>query len=132
MKKFFALVALVAVALTACDNGNGNDEPTYTSKIQLSQSEIIVAKEGGEQIVKFSLVNAQGGKVTAEANAEWLEARVEFNSEVVIDVEPNYGDARETQITVKYAGAKDATFVVKQKAGNVDFDEQFAAKRFEG
>lgn len=132
MKKFFALMVLVAVAFTACDNGNGNDEPTYTSKIQLSQSEIIVAKEGGEQIVKFSLVNAQGGKVTAEANAEWLEARVEFNSEVVIDVEPNDGDARETQITVKYAGAKDATFVVKQKAGNVEFDEEFVAKRFEG
>ena len=130
MKKFLALIALVAVALTACDKGN--TEPTYSSKIELNKSEVTFAKGGGEEIVTFMLVNGQGGKVTAEANAEWLTARAEFNSEVVITVEANEGDAREAQVVVKYSGAKDAIITVKQKAGNVEFDEEFAAKRFEG
>ena len=130
MKKFLALIALVAVALTACDKGN--TEPTYSSKIELNKSEVTFAKGGGEEIVTFMLVNGQGGKVTAEANAEWLTARAEFNSEVIITVEANEGDAREAQVVVKYASAKDAIITVKQKAGNVEFDEEFAAKRFEG
>ncbi|MBO5831739.1 MAG: BACON domain-containing protein [Alistipes sp.] len=130
MKKFLALVALVAVALTACDKGS--TEQTFTSTIELYSNEVVIAKGGGEKIVEFKLNNGQGGKVTAEADAEWLEARVEFNAEVVITAQANEGDAREAKVTVKYQGAKDAVITVKQKAGNVEFDEEFAAKRFEG
>ena len=130
MKKFLALIALVAVALTACDKGN--TEPTYSSKIELNKSEVTFPKTGGEEVVTFLIQNGQGGKVTAEASAEWLTARAEFNSDVVITVEANEGDAREAQVVEKYATAKDAIITVKQKAGNVTFDEEFVAKRFEG
>lgn len=130
MNRFLALVALVAVALTACDKGS--TEPTYSSKIELNKSEVTFPKTGGEEVVTFLIQNGQGGKVTAEASAEWLTARAEFNSDVVITVETNEGDAREAQVVVKYATAKDAIITVKQKAGNVTFDEEFVAKRFEG
>ena len=130
MNRFLALVALVAVALTACDKGS--TEPTYSSKIELNKSEVTFPKTGGEEVVTFLIQNGQGGKVTAEASAEWLTARAEFNSDVVITVEANEGDAREAQVVVKYATAKDAIITVKQKAGNVTFDEEFVAKRFEG
>lgn len=130
MRKFLAFVAIVAVALTACEKGN--EEPTYSSKIELNKSEVTFPKTGGEEVVTFLIQNGQGGKVTAEASAEWLTARAEFNSDVVITVEANEGDAREAQVVVKYASAKDAIITVKQKAGNVTFDEEFVAKRFEG
>jgi hypothetical protein len=130
MNRFLALVALVAVALTACDKGS--TEPTYSSKIELNKSEVTFPKTGGEEVVTFLIQNGQGGKVTAEASAEWLTARAEFNSDVVITVDANEGDAREAQVVVKYATAKDAIITVKQKAGNVTFDEEFVAKRFEG
>lgn len=130
MNRFLALVALVAVALTACDKGS--TEPTYSSKIELNKSEVTFPKTGGEEVVTFLIQNGQGGKVTAEASAEWLTARAEFNSDVVITVEANEGDAREAQVVVKYTTAKDAIITVKQKAGNVTFDEEFEAKRFEG
>lgn len=130
MNRFLALVALVAVALTACDKGS--TEPTYSSKIELNKTEVTFPKTGGEEVVTFLIQNGQGGKVTAEASAEWLTARAEFNSDVVITVEANEGDAREAQVVVKYATAKDAIITVKQKAGNVTFDEEFVAKRFEG
>jgi hypothetical protein len=116
--------------LTACDKGS--EEPSYSSKIELNKSEVTFPKTGGEEVVTFLLQNGQGGKVTAETSAEWLTVRAEFNSEVIITAEANEGDAREAQVVVKYATAKDAIITVKQKAGNVDFDEEFAAKRFEG
>lgn len=121
---------MCAVMLTACDKGS--EEPSYSSKIELNKSEVTFPKTGGEEVVTFLLQNGQGGKVTAETSAEWLTVRAEFNSEVIITAEANEGDAREAQVVVKYATAKDAIITVKQKAGNVDFDEEFAAKRFEG
>lgn len=131
MKKFFALVALVAVALTACDKG-GN-EPSYSSALKFNKTEVQFGKNGGEQKVTFTISNPAGGKVTAEDSAEWLDAIVEFNSEVIITAEANSGEAREAKVTVKYAGAKDVIITVTQKAGNAgDYDVEFKAKRFEG
>ena len=130
MKKLFFLFTMCAVMLTACDKGS--EEPSYSSKIELNKSEVTFPKTGGEEVVTFLLQNGQGGKVTAETSAEWLTVRAEFNSEVIITAEANEGDAREAQVVVRYATAKDAIITVKQKAGNVDFDEEFAAKRFEG
>ncbi len=131
MRKFLALVAVVAIALTACEKGN--DEPTYTSSLDFSKKEITFAKGGGEQTLGFAIINPMGGKVTIEENAEWMDARVEFNSDIIINVEANEGDAREATILVKYKGAKDVKLVVRQKAGNAgDYDVEFEAKRFEG
>ena len=131
MKKFFALVALVAVALTACNKGG--DEPSYSSAIKLNKTAVEFGKNGGQQKVTFTISNPVGGKVTAEENVEWMDAVVEFNAEVIITVEANEGDAREAKVTVKYADAKDVTITVTQKGGNAGgYDVEFEAKRFEG
>lgn len=131
MKNFWALVALVAVTLTACNKGN--DEPSYSSAIKLNKTSVQFTKNGGEEVIGFTLQNPAGGKVTAEDNAEWLDAVIEMNSEVIITAEPNTGDEREAVITVKYASAKDVTITVKQKAANSsDYDAEFTAKHFEG
>jgi predicted RecA/RadA family phage recombinase len=59
MKKFFALVALVAVALTSCDKGN--DGETTESVIRLYETEVVFANSGGEKIVGFCIDNADNG-----------------------------------------------------------------------
>ncbi|MBQ6613157.1 MAG: hypothetical protein IIX19_05480 [Alistipes sp.] len=130
MKKFFALVALVAVALTSCDKGN--DGETTKSVIRLYETEVVFANSGGEKIVGFGIDNAVGGKATAQDDAEWLDAEIVFNGEVTITAEANEGDAREAKVTIKYADAKDAIIVVKQKAGNVMYDIEYEAKHLEG
>ena len=131
MRKFLAFVAIVAVALTACEKGN--EEPTYTSSLSFSKQEVTFNKAGGEQTLGFVIINPMGGSVTVEENAEWMDARAEFNSDIIINVEANEGDAREATILVKYKGAKDVKLVVRQKAGNVgDYDVEYQAKRFEG
>lgn len=132
MRKFLALMALVAVAFTACEKTT-EVEKKYDSTIDLTKTTVQFTKNGGEEIVDFTIKNPVGGKVTAEETAEWLEAVVEMNSEVVITATANSGEAREAIITVKYAAAKDVTITVKQKAGNSsDYDSEFVATRFEG
>lgn len=121
---------MCAVMFTACENEGGE---TYTSALFPTQREVKFGKSGGEEIIKFTIQNPVGGKVTAEENAEWLEARIEMNSELIITAEANEGEARETVITLKYAGAKDVEIIVTQKDGNSsDYDAEFEAKFLEG
>lgn len=121
---------MCAVALAACEK---NTDESFSSAIKLTKSEVAFGKSGGTQKVTFTIQNPAGGKVTAEDNAEWLETTVEFNADVVITADVNEGDAREAKVTVKYAGAKDVTITVKQKAGNTgEYDVEFEAKHFEG
>lgn len=121
---------MCAVMFTACENEGGEN---YTSALIPTTRNVKFSKSGGEQIIKFTIQNPVGGKVTVEENADWLEAIVEMNSELKITAEANEGDARETIITLKYTGAKDVEFTVTQKAGNSsDYDVEFEARHFEG
>ena len=131
MRKLFALLALVAVVFTACDKG----EETSTTKSSIVPETTVVefARIGGEQIVEFSIKHPQGGNITAEENCKWLDAAVEYNTELRITASANTGDAREAKVTLKYAFAKDVVITVKQKAGNTGaYDVEFVANRFEG
>lgn len=121
---------MCAVMFTACENEGGEN---YTSALIPTTRNVKFGKSGGEQIIKFTIQNPVGGKVTVEENADWLEAIVEMNSELKITAEANEGDAREAIITLKYTGAKDVEFTVTQKAGNSsDYDVEFEARHFEG
>ena len=130
MKKLFLLFTMCAVMFTACENEGGEN---YTSALIPTTRNVKFSKSGGEQIIKFTIQNPVGGKVTVEENAEWLDAIVEMNSELKITAEANEGEAREAIITLKYTGAKDVEFTVTQKAGNSsDYDVEFEARHFEG
>lgn len=130
MRKLFALLTLCTVAFAACEKEPSN---AYTSALKPTKNEVVFGKAGGTEIVAFTIENSKGGKVTAEDNAEWLEAVVDFNAEVIITAEANTGDAREAQVTLNYEYAKPVVINVKQKsADSRDFDVEFAAPRFEG
>ncbi len=130
MKKFFALVALVTLAFTACNNEPTNE---FSATIKPESTLVEFGKSGGEKTVKFSIINPVGGSVTAEDNADWIEAAVEFNSELIITAEANAGDAREAKVTLKYSSAKSVDIVVKQRSGLTgDYDVEYVAEHFEG
>jgi hypothetical protein len=134
MKKFFAILALIAVSLTACDKGDKAEETTAaTSAIKLSTDYVEFGKKGGEQSVLFTIENPTGGKVTAETNVEWLDAVIDFNEKVIITAEANDGEPRDAKVTIKYSSAKDATITVEQKGSSAgEYDVEFDANRFEG
>lgn len=130
MRKLFALMALVTLAFTACNKG----EETTTTKSSIVAETTVVefSRLGGEQVVRFSIKQPQGGSVTAVESCEWMDAVVEFNSDLVITVQPNESEAREAKVTLKYEHAKDVTITVKQRANDGSADAEFKAKRFEG
>lgn len=134
MKKFFAILALIAVSLTACDKGDKAEETTAaTSAIKLSTDFVEFGKKGGEQSVLITIENPTGGKVTAETNVEWLDAVIDFNEKVIITAEANDGEPRDAKVTVKYSSAKDVTITVEQKGSSAgEYDVEFDANRFEG
>lgn len=130
MRKLFALMALVTLAFTACNKG----EETSASKSSIVAETTVVefSRLGGEQVVRFSIKQPQGGSVTAVESCEWMDAVVEFNSDLVITVQPNESEAREAKVTLKYEHAKDVTITVKQRANTGGVDVEYNAKRFEG
>jgi hypothetical protein len=130
MRKLFALMALVTLAFTACNKG----EETSLSKSSIVPEITVVefSRLGGEQVVRFSIKQPQGGSVTAVESCEWMDAVVEFNSDLVITVQPNESEAREAKVTLKYEHAKDVTITVKQRANTGGVDVEYNAKRFEG
>lgn len=121
---------LATLLVAACENEPSND---YASMLKLAENEVEFGKNGGTERVKFTIDNAQGGTVTAVENIDWLDAVVEYNSEVVITVDTNTGEAREGIITLEYEYAKSVVITVKQRAENIgECDVEFVAKRFEG
>lgn len=129
MRKIFSLLAVASLLFVACETVSEE----YPSSIRLSKSVVEFSKAGGTQSVAFTIENSKGGSVTAEDNADWVDAVVDFNAEVVITVDANTGGAREASVTVNYEHAKAVEITVKQKAADSrDFDVEFEANRFEG
>ena len=129
MRKIFSLLAVASLLFVACETVSEE----YSSSIRLSKSVVEFGKAGGTQSVAFTIENSKGGSVTAEDNADWVDAVVDFNAEVVITVDANTGEAREATVTVNYEHAKSVEITVKQKAADSrDFDVEFKANRFEG
>nr|MBR2110468.1 BACON domain-containing protein [Alistipes sp.] len=129
MRKIFSLLAVASLLFVACETVSEE----YPSSIRLSKSVVEFGKAGGTQSVAFTIENSKGGSVTAEDNADWVDAVVDFNAEVVITVDANTGGAREASVTVNYEHAKAVEITVKQKAADSrDFDVEFEANRFEG
>ena len=133
MKKFFGIIAFIAVILTSCDNGT--EAPATTSPtIVPSKSVVEFGKNGGEQSIKFTIKSPKGGELTVEESTEWLETSVNlFTNEILISVEANNGEAREANFALKYPEAKDVVVTVKQTAGNSgEYDVIYEVNRFEG
>ena len=129
MRKIFSLLAVASLLFVACETVSEE----YPSSIRLSKSVVEFGKAGGTQSVAFTIENSKGGSVTAEDNADWVDAVVDFNAEVVITVDANTGAAREASVTVNYEHAKAVEITVKQKAADSrDIDVEFEANRFEG
>ena len=66
MKKFFALVALVTLAFTACNNEPTNE---FSATIKPESTLVEFGKSGGEKTVKFAIINPAGAVTCARERA---------------------------------------------------------------
>lgn len=140
MKKLFALVALCAVAFSACENtGNEQTEQTNANlvlNITAPTNGILEYPAlGGVGEITFSLTeeetrSAAPAEVTATSDAEWISDITVGKDKITFTVAQNEGDEREDYITIKY---KDQTkFVAVEQDGYERPDVTFKATHLNG
>ena len=140
MKKLFALVALCAVAFSACENaGNEQTEQTNANlvlKITNPSNGILEFPAlGGIGEIEFALTqeetrSAAPAEVTATSDAEWITDITVGKDKITFLVAQNTDAERSDYITIKY---KDQTkFVAVEQAGYERPDVTFKATHLNG
>lgn len=131
MKKFFTLFALVAFALTSCDNGNNE---VATPQLNIGKLSVEFTAQGGTEQISLKVVNPVAGEqVAVESSADWFEVTIaEGNTAISVTAKENIGAAREASFTLSYATAQPKTISVKQAEAGVAYDVVYEPLRFEG
>ena len=140
MKKLFALVALCAVAFSACENtGNEQTEQTNANlvlKITSPSNGILEFPAlGGIGEIEFALTqeetrSAAPAEVTATSDAEWITDITVGKDKITFLVAQNEDEERSDYITIKY---KDQVkFVAVEQAGYERPDVTFKATHLNG
>lgn len=127
MKKIFALLTIVALALTSCDK-NPEPEPQPEAKpiVALDKQSISVKAEGGNYSVSYTIENAiEGVELNIVNDAEWIvDITVEPNN-IAFVVEPNESaEAREAELSVEYPQTEPRTITINQAAKSEEPEPQ--------
>lgn len=140
MKKIFALVALCAVAFSACENtGNEQTEQTNANlvlKITNPSSGILeFPSAGGNGDIMFTLAqeetrSAAPAEVTATSDAEWITDITVGKDKITFTVAQNKDVEREDYITIKYKNQ--TKFVSIEQDGYERPDVSFTATHLNG
>lgn len=117
-KLLFGLMAIFALALSACEPTATPEEPTVEPKLQLTSSEKIrIDKWGGEQEITYTIENPAAGqsvKATVVNSQMITNADASEPGVVAITISENTtGAVREGAVIVSY-GALSFTVVVEQ------------------
>lgn len=140
MKKLFALVALCAVAFSACENtGNEQTEQTNANlvlNITAPTNGILEYPAlGGVGEITFSLTeeetrSAAPAEVTATSDAEWITDITVGKNKITFTVAKNEDVEREDYITIKYKNQ--TKFVSIEQDGYERPDVSFTATHLNG
>lgn len=123
MKRFFALLSFVAVAmLSACDPAPV-DEPTPgdPATLNIDDNLIQVNAKGGDYAFTYTLENPDGSELKAESAADWIHSfDLSIEGEVSFTVDANTAtESRITNLYLKYGKVEDK-IVVSQTGLNPD------------
>lgn len=127
MKKIFALLTIVALALTSCDkNPEPEPQPEATPIVALDKQSVSVKAEGGNYSVGYTIENAiEGVELNIVNDAEWIvDITVEPNN-IAFVVEPNESpEAREAELSVEYPKTEPRTITINQAAKSEEPEPQ--------
>lgn len=137
MKKFFSLIALVAVALTACEMPEGGkNEVDANLKIKLtSQSVMNFASAGGEGVItyEFEKLDATRANVAEAATAvAWIENLTSTEEGKVTFSVAAYDGEEERSATIKVSYGEYSFMVMVKQAGQKHADVNFEATHLGG
>ncbi len=137
MKKFFSLIALVAVALTACETPEGGkNEVDANLKIKLtSQSVMNFAAAGGEGVItyEFEKLDATRANVAEAATAvDWINNLTSTEEGKVTFSVAAYDGEEERSATIKVSYGEYSFMVMVKQAGQKHADVNFEATHLGG
>lgn len=141
MKKLFAVFALLAATLTACEQDKPEVNTDNLKLKRTSSSVMSFGTDGGEGVITYELVEpeSEATRSTAPANpeatttAEWITDLTvkKSDNKVTFNVTSNSGNnAREATIKVSY---NDSSFLVMvMQEGRINADKTFTATHVGG
>ena len=137
MKKFFSLIALVAVALTACETPEGGkNEVDANLKIKLtSQSVMNFAAAGGEGVItyEYEKLDATRANVAEAATAvDWINNLTSTEEGKVTFSVAAYDGEEERSATIKVSYGEYSFMVMVKQAGQKHADVNFEATHLGG
>lgn len=128
----WSLLTLLAMSVSAvgCDDDTVVVPPVEDKPVLTLGGEGVDAEAaGGEFSFTFKVENPSGVQATAAADADWVEqvtvreSRATMEGTVSFTVAANETEkAREAKITVKYAGAEDGVYTVRQAGRGTEPD----------
>ena len=136
MKKFFSLIALVAVALTACEPTNPENpgEVNANLKIKLtSQSVMSFDANGGEGTITYEFEELTRANIAEAATAvAWIENLTSTEEGKVTFTVAPYDGKEERSATIKVSYGQHSFMVMVKQAGLSTADVNFTATHLNG
>ena len=139
MKKLFSLIALVAVALTACEQQPGGVTPGEVDsnlKIKLTSSSVMNFEAvGGEGVItyEFEKEEATRANVAEAATAvAWIENLTSTEEGKVTFTVAQNEDKEERSATIKVSYGEHSFMVMVKQAGSKTADVNFTATHLNG
>ena len=140
MKKLFALVALCAVAFSACEPNNNEQTEQTNANLVLNITAptngiLEYPALGGVGEITFSLTeeetrSAAPAEVTATSDAEWISDITVGKNKITFTVAQNEDVERDDYITIKYKNQ--IKYVAVEQDGYERPDVSFTAKHLNG
>lgn len=136
MKRFFILFALMAVALTACEQDNETTDAKEYVFTLASKSIMDFAPEGGRGEIGYALTEvtrkAEPAYMDIEVKCDvaWIED-IKVEDSISFNVLPNDGGERETVLKVSYQTQSFSVMVRQEGSGQVA-DVEFRATNLNG
>ena len=137
MKKFFSLIALVAVALTACEPQQGPTTPSEINpnlKLKLTSDSVMsFTAAGGEGVITYEFEDLTRANIAEAATAvAWIENLTSTEEgKVTFSVAANEGK-EERSATIKVSYGQHSFMVMVTQAGSQTADVNFTATHLNG
>lgn len=137
MKKLFSLIALVAVALTACEPQQGPNTPSEINpnlKLKLTSDSVMsFTAAGGEGVITYEFEDLTRANIAEAATAvAWIENLTSTEEgKVTFSVAANEGK-EERSATIKVSYGEHSFMVMVTQAGSQTADVNFTATHLNG
>ena len=114
MRRFFALFALIALLLSACEVETPTPNEQSKPEISVIGGIITMPASGGDAEIKFGIINpVDGVQLEATSDVEWI-TDITVSESVTFRVERNHAEQRIGIVTLRYADAEEVSVAVQQ------------------